>query len=103
MRLKGKTALIAGGASGVEGRLMGIGGAAVRRFAREGAQVVIADIKDEIGEETASEIRAEGGEALYVHLDVTGRGGVDGRNWCSSRPIRQAGRAGRRGGDIHPP
>ena len=74
MRLKGKTALIAGGASGVEGRLMGIGGAAVRRFAREGAQVVIADIKDEIGEETASEIRAEGGEALYVHLDVTDEG-----------------------------
>ena len=71
MRLKGKTALIAGGASGVEGRLMGIGGAAVRRFAREGAQVVIADIKDEIGEQTAAEIRAEGGEALYVHLDVT--------------------------------
>ena len=71
MRLEGKTALIAGGASGVEGRLMGIGGAAVRRFAREGAQVVIADIKDEIGEQTASEIRAEGGEALYVHLDVT--------------------------------
>ena len=74
MRLKGKTALIAGGASGVEGRLMGIGGAAVRRFAREGAQVVIADIKDEIGEQTAAEIRAEGGEALYVHLDVTDEG-----------------------------
>ena len=72
MRLKGKTALIAGGASGVEGRLMGIGGAAVRRFSREGAQVVIADIKDEVGERTAAEIRAEGGEALYVHLDVTG-------------------------------
>ena len=71
MRLKGKTALIAGSASGVEGRLMGIGGATVRRFAREGAQVVIADIKDEIGEQTAAEIRAEGGEALYVHLDVT--------------------------------
>ena len=74
MRLKGKTALIAGGASGVEGRLMGIGGAAVRRFAREGAQVVIADIKDEVGEQTAAEIRAEGGEALYVHLDVTEEG-----------------------------
>ena len=74
MRLEGKTALIAGGASGVEGRLMGIGGAAVRRFAREGAQVVIADIKDEIGEQTAAEIRAEGGEALYVHLDVTDEG-----------------------------
>ena len=71
MRLKGKTALIAGGASGVEGRLMGIGGAAVRRFSREGAQVVIADIKDEVGERTAAEIRAEEGEALYVHLDVT--------------------------------
>lgn len=71
MRLKGKTALVAGGASGVRGRLKGIGGAAARRFAREGARVVIADIKDEIGEQTASEVRDEGGEALYVHLDVT--------------------------------
>ena len=71
MRLEGKTALIAGGASGLEGQLMGIGGAAVRRFAREGAQVVIADIKDNLGEQTAAEIRAEGGEAHYVHLDVT--------------------------------
>ena len=71
MRLDGKTALIAGGASGIEGHLMGIGGATVRLFVREGAQTVIADIKDDIGQQTADEIRAEGGEALFVHLDVT--------------------------------
>ncbi len=71
MRLHGKTALIAGGAAGVTGELMGIGGATARRFAREGAQVVIGDIKDEVGAQTAAEIRAEGGEAIYVHLDVT--------------------------------
>lgn len=71
IRLNGKTALIAGGASGIEGHLMGIGGATVRLFAREGAQTVIADIKDDIGQQTADEIRAEGGEASFVHLDVT--------------------------------
>ena len=70
-RLQGKTALIAGGAFGVHGQLMGIGGASARRFAREGAQVVIADIQDDSGERTAAQIRAEGGEAMYVHLDVT--------------------------------
>ena len=71
MRLKGKTALIAGGASGIEGQLMGIGGATARLFAREGAQVVIADLKDDAGKRTVDEIVAEGGEASYVHLDVT--------------------------------
>jgi NAD(P)-dependent dehydrogenase (short-subunit alcohol dehydrogenase family) len=71
MRLQGKTALIAGGASGIEGQLMGIGGATARLFAREGAQVVIADIKDDVARKTVDEIAAEGGEASYVHLDVT--------------------------------
>ena len=44
MRLEGKVALISGAASGVEGDLMGFGGAAARLFAREGAKVVLTDI-----------------------------------------------------------
>lgn len=71
MRLEGKVALITGGASGVEGELMGFGGAAARMFCREGAKVVLADINTEGGERTAGQIRADGGDAIFVKLDVT--------------------------------
>jgi NAD(P)-dependent dehydrogenase (short-subunit alcohol dehydrogenase family) len=63
-RLKGKVALISGGARGqgaVEGKL----------FAREGAKVVLGDVLEEEGRRTAEEIRAAGGEAVFVTLDVT--------------------------------
>jgi len=71
MRLAGKVALITGAAAGVEGQLMGFGGAAARLFAREGAKVVVTDIKEEMGFQTAEQIRAHGGEALFVRHDVT--------------------------------
>ena len=64
MRLEGKVALISGGARGqgaTEGQL----------FVDEGAMVVLADILDVEGEATAAQIRENGGEASYVHLDVT--------------------------------
>ena len=64
MRLEGKVALISGGARGqgaTEGQL----------FVDEGAKVVLADILDAEGEATAAQIRENGGEASYVHLDVT--------------------------------
>ena len=60
-RLEGKVAVITGGASG-------IGEASVRRFAREGARVVIADIQDEKGEHLAAEL---GRGVIYQHTDVT--------------------------------
>ncbi len=71
MRLEGKVALITGAAAGVEGELMGFGGAAARLFAREGAKVVLTDILVEQGEKSAAEIRELGGEAIFVKLDVT--------------------------------
>ncbi len=71
MRLEGKVALISGAASGVEGELMGFGGAAARMFCREGARVVLGDINTEGGERTAEQIRAAGGDAIFVKLDVT--------------------------------
>lgn len=49
----------------------GIGRQAALRFAEEGAKVVIADIVDDGGKETAKLIEAAGGEALFVHTDVT--------------------------------
>jgi NAD(P)-dependent dehydrogenase (short-subunit alcohol dehydrogenase family) len=64
MRLDGKVALITGGASGM-------GRVASGLFAREGARVVLTDVADEAGEATAAEIRDAGGEAAYVHADVS--------------------------------
>ena len=63
-RMDGKVALISGGARGM-------GASEARLFAREGAAVVIGDILDEDGEETAASIAADGGRCRYVHLDVT--------------------------------
>jgi cyclopentanol dehydrogenase len=63
-RLKGKVALISGGARGqgaVEGKV----------FTREGAKVVLGDVLEAEGIRTAEEIRAQGGEAVFVKLDVT--------------------------------
>ncbi|MBT2248177.1 glucose 1-dehydrogenase [Arthrobacter sp. BHU FT2] len=59
-RLSGKVALITGGA-------MGLGAAHARAFVEEGAQVVIADLADDKGEELAKEL---GDAGLFVHLDV---------------------------------
>ena len=71
MRVEGKVALITGAAAGVEGRLKGLGGTAANLLAREGASVVLTDLNDELGEQTASAIRAAGGKATYMRLDVT--------------------------------
>ncbi|WP_020109958.1 SDR family NAD(P)-dependent oxidoreductase [Nocardia sp. 348MFTsu5.1] len=61
LRLEGKVAVVTGGASG-------IGEASARRFVREGARVVIADVNDELGEIVATGL---GPDALFVHADVT--------------------------------
>ena len=71
MRLEGKVALITGAAAGVEGELMGFGGSAARMFAKEGAKVVLTDIKEDMGQKTAIQIRENGGEALFLRHDVT--------------------------------
>ena len=75
MRLEGKVALITGAASGVENNLMGFGGASARLFVREGAKVVLTDIKEEVGEKTAAQIREDGGDAVFLRLDVTDESG----------------------------
>jgi NAD(P)-dependent dehydrogenase (short-subunit alcohol dehydrogenase family) len=63
-RIDNKVALITGGSSG-------IGRAAARLFAQEGAKVVIADINIEGGEETLRIVREAGCEALFVRADVS--------------------------------
>ena len=64
MRLQGKVALISGAARGM-------GAVEARMLAAEGAAVVVADLLDEAGQAVAAEIAESGGQALYVHMDVT--------------------------------
>jgi len=64
LRLDSKIAIITGAGSG-------IGHAAAALFAREGAKVVVADINDTGGQDTVNLIRTTGGEAIFVHTDVT--------------------------------
>lgn len=71
MRLEGKVALISGGAHGVRGELLGFGGATAWLFVQEGATVVLCDIDEEPGVKTAAQIREEGGDAIFVRMDVT--------------------------------
>ena len=64
MRLAGKVALISGGARGM-------GAVEAELFTREGAKVVFGDVLDEEGKAVEARIRAAGGEATYLRLDVT--------------------------------
>jgi NAD(P)-dependent dehydrogenase (short-subunit alcohol dehydrogenase family) len=63
-RLDGKVCLITGAGSG-------IGQASARLFAREGAQVVVADIDLAAAERTVAEIHRSEGDAVAEHVDVT--------------------------------
>ena len=64
MRLENKVAVISGGARGQ-------GAVEAKLFAGEGARVVFGDILDDEGLKVEAQIREAGGEATYVHLDVT--------------------------------
>jgi cyclopentanol dehydrogenase len=63
-KLDGKVALISGGARGQ-------GAAEAETFVKEGARVVFGDVRDAEGKAVEERIRAGGGDAVYVHLDVT--------------------------------
>jgi NAD(P)-dependent dehydrogenase (short-subunit alcohol dehydrogenase family) len=63
-RLDGKVALITGSGSG-------IGRVATQRFTEEGARVAVVDIAKDAGEQTVELARAAGGDATFVHTDIT--------------------------------
>ena len=62
-RLDGKVALVSGGASG-------IGAAHARIFAAEGAKLVAGDLQEDKGRAVVEAVNANGGEAVFVQLDV---------------------------------
>ncbi|MBA2938920.1 SDR family oxidoreductase [Paenibacillus sp. CGMCC 1.16610] len=64
MRLQDKIVLITGAGSG-------IGKSTALLFAQEGATVIVNDLDETKGRETVSEIKDNGGEALFLHADVT--------------------------------
>ena len=76
MRLNKKVALLTGAAAALKSEVMGFGGAAAHLFVREGAKVILTDIRDDLGERSAAALRADGHDARYMHLDVTSE-----QNW----------------------
>jgi NAD(P)-dependent dehydrogenase (short-subunit alcohol dehydrogenase family) len=68
MRLAGKVAIISGAASGM-------GAATARRFGKEGASVVVADMLEAEGRAVADSITQAGGKAMFMALDVTQEAG----------------------------
>ena len=64
MRLENKVALITGASSG-------IGKESSILFAKEGAKIAAVDINDAEGEKIIKEIESIGGEAIYIHADVS--------------------------------
>jgi NAD(P)-dependent dehydrogenase (short-subunit alcohol dehydrogenase family) len=64
MRLGGRTSIITGGAQG-------IGAAIARRFAAEGARVVIADLIEDKGRATSDAIASAGGQSIFFRCDAS--------------------------------
>ncbi len=63
-RLKDKIAVITGSGKG-------LGEAMALLFSREGAKIVVFDIDEPAGQETVEQIQEQGGEAIFVHGDVS--------------------------------
>ena len=68
-RLAGKVAIVTGSTSG-------IGRATAVLFAKEGARVVMAGRRENLGAEVEKEIRAAGGEAVFVRADMNDRADI---------------------------
>ena len=82
MRLKGKVSLVTGGGSG-------IGEATSKRFAEEGALVVVTDINEASAQRVAAEIVTAGGSAVAYQQDV-----IDEQRWQAivDRVVTEKGR-----------
>ena len=77
-RLDNKVALISGGARGQ-------GAVETMLFTKEGAKVVFGDLLDEEGQALEAKVRETGGDAIYLHLDVTSE-----RDWRQAIDLAEA-------------
>jgi NAD(P)-dependent dehydrogenase (short-subunit alcohol dehydrogenase family) len=66
----GKVAIVTGAAAG-------IGEVTAKLLAAQGLSVVVADVLDDAGEQTAADIRMKGGSAAFLHVDVSVRADVE--------------------------
>ncbi len=88
-RFDGKVALLTGSASASKGARMGFGGCTAWKMLEEGGKVVITDIQDDKGKASAEQMRSEGYDAVYLHLDV-----LDEASWSDvvSQTVDRFGR-----------
>jgi 3-oxoacyl-[acyl-carrier protein] reductase len=68
--MEGRVAIVTGAAQG-------IGASIAKRFASEKIRVVVADVKKELGERKARQIREAGGDALFLEVDVSKKADAD--------------------------
>lgn len=94
MKLTNKTAVITGAGSG-------LGRAIALRFAAEGARIVVAELNEASGAETACLIQTQGGEAIAVTTDVSDAAAVaqlfqtiDAQGWGVDILVNNAGQGG---------
>src|SRR5690606_5535729 len=74
--LRDKVVLVTGGGHGREQAGSSLGQAMCVELAKEGAKIVVADLTQDRAEATAEEVRAEGGEALALPVDVVDEASV---------------------------
>ena len=80
MKMKEKVALVTGGALGYKRGGPSIGSAIAFKLASEGASIVVVDILEKMGRETARSIVENGGEATFIKTDVSKTGGDISKN-----------------------